>query len=376
MRLAGNIYGPDHQFHAMELGVEDGRFTAASHGPVVGEAGAYIIPGFIDIHTHGGDGVDINHIDEQSLAILQAFFASQGTTSFLTSVLTDTQEQTLSLVRLLGKHVGRGSDGAQLVGIHLEGPFISTEYKGAMPQELLQLPSLPLFESYQQASGNTVRYITIAPELPGAMEFIQAVHGQVAVSIGHSAATYETACAAIAAGATAGTHTFNAMKLFHMHEPAISGAILEQRIFAEAICDGRHLHPATVRLMLACSGDDKVVAVTDSIMAAGLPDGQYQLGVNEVFVVDGDAKLASGVRAGSTLTTIQALRNLVSYTGSLERSIPLLTENPARCIGLFETKGSIEIGKDADFIILNKDLEIMQVYVRGTAVYTRSNQCH
>lgn len=175
---------------------------------------------------------------------------------------------------------------------------------------------------------------------------------------------------AISAGSAAATHTFNAMQLLHQHRPAILGAVLETDVYCEAICDGRHLHPGIVRLLLKTKGLDRVVAITDSIMAAGLPDGNYHLGVNQVVVEDGDAKLASdGTRAGSTLTQNTALRNLLAWTGlSLEEILPLLTENPARLIGVFDRKGSIADGKDADLVVLDGENQVEQVFVKGRLI--------
>ena len=192
----------------------------------------------------------------------------------------------------------------------------------------------------------------------------------ITVAIGHSGADYQTAMAAIRKGAACCTHTFNAMRLLHQHEPAILGAALETDIYCEMICDGLHLHPGIVRLLLKAKGLDHVVAITDSIMAAGLPDGNYHLGVNEVVVKNGDAKLASdGTRAGSTLTQIRALRNLTAFTGySLEELIPLFTENPARLIGVFDRKGSIANGKDADIVLLTETLDIDRVFARGNCI--------
>jgi len=200
---------------------------------------------------------------------------------------------------------------------------------------------------------------------------IREVQKDVVVAIGHSGADYATAMEAIDGGARCVTHTFNALRLFHQHEPAIMGAALESDCFCEAICDGRHLHPGSVRMLLKCKGWDKVVAVTDSIMAAGLPDGAYKLGVNDVVVVDGDAKLAdTGVRAGSTLTTAQALGNLVKFTGRpVEDVLPLLTENPARLLRMDDCKGSLAPGKDADVVLLADDLSVRATIVRGDVVY-------
>lgn len=367
----GNVYRGDHLLHEEDLFVESGHIAVSgSDEETIDATGCFVIPGFIDIHTHGGDGVDVNHIDSESLRKLARFFASQGTTSFLSSVLTDTEEKTRSLMHFLGQNVDTDIGGATLAGIHLEGPFISREYKGAMPEELLQKASIELYRQYDAASGHHVRYLTIAPEVEGALDFIERMHDEVPCSIGHSGADYALAWKAIRAGAKASTHTFNAMKLFHMHEPAISGAILESDIAAEMIADGRHLHPGTVRLMLKTKGYDHIVAVTDSIEAAGLPDGVYELGVNTVKVESGDAKLLNGVRAGSTLTTIQALHNLMSFTSqSLACVLPLLTENPAKLVGLWERKGSLDAGKDADFLILDQNYQIVRTYVKGVCVY-------
>ena len=213
-----------------------------------------------------------------------------------------------------------------------------------------------------------MRYLTVSPEVEGVLEMIPAARELgITVAIGHSGADYETAMAAIEAGAAAATHTGNAMRLLHQHQPAILGAVLESDVYCEAICDGRHLHPGTVRLLLKTKGLDRVVAITDSIMAAGLPDGNYHLGVNEVVVADGDARLVSNnARAGSTLTQDTALRNLLAWTGRpLEQLLPLLTENPARLIGVFDRKGSIDAGKDADLVVLSPDNRVETVFLMG-----------
>ena len=226
--------------------------------------------------------------------------------------------------------------GAAVLGIHLEGPFLSPQYKGAMPESLLRKGDAGWVRRCQQQAGGRIRYITVAPEVEGVPELIRALHDEIPIAIGHSGADYATARQAIADGARACTHTFNGMRLFHQHEPAIMGAVLASPdVYCEAICDGRHLHPGTVEMLLRCKGLDRVVAITDSIQAAGLPDGNYKLGVNDVVVKDGDAQLANGGgRAGSTLTMDRALRNLTKFTSfTLEQLIPLLTEKPRRPAG-------------------------------------------
>ena len=214
-----------------------------------------------------------------------------------------------------------------------------------MPEHLLRQGDAGLLRSYQEQAEGGIRYLTVSPEVEGTVDMIPAARELgIVTAIGHSGADYDTAMSAIAAGAQAATHTFNAMLLLHQHRPAILGAVLESDVYCEAICDGRHLHPGIVRLLLKVKGLDRVVAITDSIMAAGLPDGKYHLGVNEVVVEDGDAKLASdGTRAGSTLTQDAALKKPAGLDrpSAGRTSSPLLTENPARLAGVFQRKGSI-----------------------------------
>jgi len=359
--------------------IRNGKFEAIGEAaeklaspdvPRLDGKGRALVPGFLDIHTHGAAGVDVNAADEEGLKKIAAFFASQGTTGFLASVLTDTKEQTLWCIDRIKNVMKDEGYGAELMGVHLEGPFLSPEYKGAMPEYLLQKGNVALYETYRDAAEGAVRYITVAPEVEGCLDMIRAISHEVAVAIGHSAASYEVSMAAIENGARSITHTFNAMKLFHQHFPAIMGAALESDVYCEAICDGRHLHPGTVRMLLKCKGYERVAAVTDSIMAAGLPDGDYKLGVNDVIVKDGDAKLPNGTRAGSTLTSGQALRNLMAFTGRpLEDVLPLLTENPAAVIRMDRQKGRIAPGFDGDCVLLDEENKPAVTIVGGRVVY-------
>ena len=349
-------------------GVFTERFSPDADTRSIDGRGLLAVPGFIDIHTHGCAGVDVNAIDAAGAEKLCAFAASQGTTSLLLSVLTDTQARTLRCIEAIVSAMGAHR---QICGIHLEGPFLAPDYKGAMPEALLRAGDAALLRDYQQAAGGNIRYLTLSPEIEGALDVIaQARREGIAVAIGHSGADYETAMRAIDAGAQAATHTFNAMKLLHQHFPAILGAVLESDVYCEAICDGRHLHPGIVRLLLKTKGTQRVVAVTDSIMAAGMPDGRYKLGVNDVTVTEGDAKLTdSGVRAGSTLTSAQALRNLMRFTGRpMAALLPLLTENPARLIGL-SRKGRIAPGMDADAVLLDENGGVRMTLGGGEMLY-------
>jgi N-acetylglucosamine-6-phosphate deacetylase len=350
--------------------------TGINKGKTIDAHGMYLIPGFIDIHTHGAINIDVNHLENcEEVDELSLFYASHGTTSFLSSVMSDSVSQTEKVIKILRSSIEKSTPGANLIGIHLEGPFISKEYKGAMNDEYLIEADEDLLKHYIELSGDNIKYMTVASEVLGVNDIIKKYSDKIVFSLGHSGAPYECCMTAIRNGATSITHTFNAMKLFHQHFPSISGAALESDAYCEAICDGFHLVPATVRILLKAKGYDRVIAITDSMMAAGLDEGTYKLGPNTVVVKGGDAKLLDGVRAGSTLTQDVALKNLVAFTkNSLEKIVPLLTKNPACLLNIYDKKGSVDIGKDADFMLIDKDLNIVKTFVGGKLVFDKSNK--
>lgn len=380
--LTGGLVFTGGELVNTEVLVVDERIAAIGDGlsregcDVLNLEGNILSPGFIDVHTHGGDGVDINAADYQQLAKLSRFFASQGVTGFLASILTDTEEATKRAVDAVCEFMDRPLPGAKCLGIHLEGPFLCQKYKGAMPPELLREGDASLFRRYQRKAQGRVRYMTVAPEVPGVLDMLDELRGECVMAIGHSDADYETAREAIRRGVCSCTHTFNVMSLFHQHRPAVMGAVLESDVYCEAICDGRHLHPGTVRMLLKCKGWDKVVAITDSMQAAGLPDGDYMLGINPVTVTDGDAKISgTDIRAGSTLTLAQAVKKIAAFTEEgPEKVLPLLTANPAKLIGEFHRRGDIAVGKDADLVVLSPELDILATCSAGKFVYAADKE--
>ncbi len=334
--------------------------------------GHTVLPGFIDIHTHGGLGVDLNNAEVEDIEKLRKFFASCGTTSFLPTLLTDAKEKLCKCIKNIIVSKKTSIEGSEILGIHLEGPYLCKEYKGAMPEHLLQKPSVEDFEAYQQAAEGAILLMTVSPEVEGVPEFIKEISSTgVVISLGHSGADYETTMKCIENGAKHATHTFNAMKLLHQHSPAISGAVLESDIYCEAICDGLHLHPAVVRILIKAKGLERVIGVTDSIMATGLGDGNYKLGVNDIVVIDGDARLADlSARAGSILKTSKMLKNLIDFTKRpLSEISKIMSENPARLLDVIDRKGTIEEGKDADLVILNSEYDVIGTFVCGRKVF-------
>ena len=311
----------------------------------------YILPALVDIHTHGAAGYDFNTADLDGMRKIMDFYVSHGVGTVLPTVMTDTDEAICRQVALIAQ---LSKDYPEIKGIHLEGPFLSREFCGAMPVELLQKPSMDKFLMYQKAAEGKIRLVTVAPELPNALEFIaEATAHKVVVSIGHSGADFDTVNKALKAGAKSFTHFGNAMSQLDRHNLGVAGAAMLSSAFCEVICDGKHVDKDVLRLLLKTKGLDKVIGVTDSIMAAGMPDGSYTLGGQSVTVKGGDAYLSgANTRAGSTLDAYQGLANVVTFTGlPLTEALKLWTVNPARLVGLSDRIGTIEVGKDADFIL-------------------------
>ncbi len=359
-----------------EIVVENGIISKISteksdHNSIIDLKDNYIFGGFIDIHTHGGDGIDANAADENGYKIISNFYASHGVTGYLTSILTDTEEKTSWCIEEAVKAMENNKEGAKLLGIHLEGPFLNPEYKGAMPEKLLRYGDIELIRRYQKIAKGNIKYITIAPEFKENMEIIEElVDLGIVVALGHSNATFDETMEAKKRGAKSITHLMNAMRPIHQHELGIVGATLMSDLVAETIVDGLHLHPTTVDFILRNKGHENLVAITDCIMATGLPDGDYMLGINEVVVKDGDARLKHGdARAGSTLTLDRAFRNFRKFTDSdLIKAQNLFNKNPADLLGFFDM-GSIKEEKRANFTVMDENMKVVMTVVDGEVVY-------
>ena len=332
-----------------------------------------LVPGFVDIHIHGGAGHDVMELDAAALPAVEQMLARHGVSAYLPTTVTAPGDHILAALENLAnaieeaeKNAGSRGHRAQPLGVHLEGPFISFDRRGVHPPQDLRAPTVEAFERFWQAARGKIRMLTIAPELDGAREVIaEAAARGVCVSLGHSDAKSGDTRAAIEAGARHATHTFNAMRPLGHREPGIVGAVLtDQRLTADIIADGIHLDPSIVELFLKMKGPELSVLITDATAATGMPDGRYRLGWFEVDVKNGVCTV-DGVLAGSVLTMDRAVRNVTRFASwSLQDAVRLATLNPARVVGL-KDQGRLEAGAAANLVALNPDGEVRAVFVRG-----------
>jgi N-acetylglucosamine-6-phosphate deacetylase len=333
--------------------------------------GATLAPAFMDVHTHGGAGHDVMEATPKALAAVSGFLASRGTGSFLATTVTAPLDATLrslsGLARRIEEAKADGWQGARPLGIHLEGPFLSHAKRGVHPPEYLLTPDISTFDRLFEASEGHIRLMTLAPELPEAVELTaHATALGVRISVGHSNATAAETKAAIAVGACSATHTFNAMRALDHREPGILGTVLTtDSLYAELICDGIHVDASLVPLWWRAKGGERGILITDAMSAAGMPDGEYMLGGFPVHVADGRAT-ADGVLAGSVLTLDKALRNFVAFTGAnVEDALPLLTRNPAAMSGFSDLAGGLRVGGPADLLALGEGGALVASVIRG-----------
>jgi N-acetylglucosamine-6-phosphate deacetylase len=322
---------------------------------------AMLAPAFFDVHIHGAAGHDVMEATPQALGAIGKFLATRGTGSYLATTVTAPLDMTLRALDGLAKlidhpeQIDPDGDAALPIGIHLEGPFLSHAKCGVQPREFLLEPDIPTFDRLYEAAGGHARLITLAPELPGAVELAaHATAKGVRVSVGHSNATAAETRAAIAAGAVSATHTFNAMRPLDHREPGILGTVLAtDSLYSELICDGIHTAPEMAKIWWKTKGPERGILVTDAMSAAGMPDGEYQLGSFAVQVANGRAT-ARGALAGSVLTLDRALENFVRFTGAtVEEALRLLTVNPAAMTGFGDAAGTIAVGRKANIVAID-----------------------
>jgi len=341
-------------------------------------ADTILAPGFIDIHMHGGAGLDVMRAAVSELPHLNEFLTKHGVTGYFPTTVAAPLDQTCAALERLADAIeaaqnSQAANGepaqARPLGIHLEGPFLSHKRRGVHPPEYLVEPTLEIFEQLWQAARGHVRMMTIAPELPGALEVIaEAARRGVCVSIGHSDAVLEAARAGVQAGARHATHTFNAMRPLDHRDPGIIAEVLtDPQLTADIIVDGIHVAPEVVQIFLREKGVDRAVLITDAIAAAGMPDGTYQLGPLQVELKDGKCTV-DGKLAGSALTMDRAVRNVTRFASlSLQDALRAATLNPARAVGLAQHCGALAPGSEANLVVLSPNGEVRQTFVRGRA---------
>ncbi|MEH7117483.1 N-acetylglucosamine-6-phosphate deacetylase [Neobacillus vireti] len=337
------------------------------------------VPGFIDVHIHGANGADTMDATQEALETMAQALPGEGTTSFLATTMTQGQEQIEESIRNAGKYInGHQTAGkSEILGIHLEGPFVNKNKAGAQPIQHIIDPDLDLFKKWEDLSDQTIKIVTLAPEQPNGLELVRYLKTKgIIASIGHTDATFEEVIKAIDAGANHVTHLFNQMRGLHHREPGVVGAaFLKEELKAELIVDGVHVHPEMVKLAYKQKGKNGIILITDSMRAKCLRNGHYDLGGQDVTVQDGRATLSDGTLAGSILKLGKGVKNILSFTGcKIEEAVEMASVNPAKQLKIFDRKGSISEGKDADIVILDENHEVYMTICRGKTAYIKGGK--
>ena len=370
----GQVFNSNGRFIPADVELAGDRIVkVAPAGTLHGEdeldaAGRYVTPGFVDIHIHGAAGSDFcDGMDgsDKYVRAMQKYLGSQGVTSFLGTTMAFSEEILDRIFDTARPIFGQEGYGAVLRGVNMEGPFFNKAKKGAQAEKYIIDPDWEMFQRLWERSGHNIRLVDVAPELPGALEFAQKASKLCTVSIAHTCATYEEATAAFANGFTHTTHLFNAMPAFTHRAPGVVGAASDFAEHIEMICDGIHLNPSVVRAVFNMFGPDRVCIISDAMQACGMPNGEYSLGGQKVFMTDGLATLADGTIAGSATCQAEGFRRAVKFGVPLESALKAATINPAKAAGLFDEVGSIAVGKRADVLVLGADLHPEHIFIGG-----------
>ncbi len=361
----------DGKFQAADITVSNGLFqdTAANteEHETLDLTDKLIIPGFIELHSHGCIGYDFTTSAPEELEKMCEFYSENGITSILATTMTigyDTYKKAMENIKTVCE---KGTKGSRIIGINMEGPFLGASKKRAHDTRYLLSINEQKYEELNDISGDRVRIIDLDPDLPGALPFIEKYSKKKIISLAHTSCDYDTAVKAIEAGATHVTHLFNAMNGLHHRAPGIIGAVSDCPVNAEIICDGIHIHPSVMRLVFKAF-PEKLILISDSMSAAGLEDGPYELGGQKVIVKDGKAALEDGTIAGSTTTIYKAFKKCIEIGIPVEQAVLSATLYPARAIHADNEIGSIEKGKRADFIVMDKNYNIEKVYSGGNLI--------
>ena len=331
--------------------------------------GAYVLPGFVDIHTHGCVSFDFCDADPAGLEKMLAYYGSQGITSVMLTTMSYSEEVLSRITGVALQYLGKKGYGAVLRGVNMEGPFINEAKRGAQNPEYIMNPDISLFDRLNAAFEGNIRLLDIAPELPGSLDLIRHAAKSCAVSLAHTCTDYESATAAFEAGASNVTHLFNAMPAFNHREPGLIGAAFDCAAYVEIISDGVHLHPSVVRAMFNMFGPRRICLISDSIRGTGMPNGVYELGGQEIIVKDGRSNLVNGgAIAGSAMNLAGCFRQAVKFGIPLVDAVRAASYNPARAVSIASETGSLIPGKDADILVMDADLQVLAVYVCGERV--------
>ena len=371
MVIRTSIYYADGKCHQdKDIAVINGRISAIGHmqNPDVDLSGLLVLPGFLDIHVHGGNGFDIMDAAYEAINNISLYKLKEGVTSFCPTTVTTSTDKCYSALEAINTAVDLGVSGARILGAFLEGPYINPKFKGAHPEEYIRAVSMDEIDVLLEKGKGNIISVAAAPEMPNAIDAIQKLKQRnINVRLGHSGASYEDAILGIEAGGSIAIHTYNAMSPFSHREPGMIGAALEnENIYSEIICDFIHAHPAAVKLLYKAKGPEKIILITDCMQAGGMPDGNYKLGELTVYVRDGIARTNTGALAGSTLTMLNAVKNMHQKLGvPLIEAVQMATSSPAKALRIFDRAGDIAEGKYADIIALDEDLNLKFVMVDG-----------